>query len=1384
MNGVTLSDGIETVATNINIQTSETAAAVSDGIETVATNIQTSETVAAVSDGIETVATNIQTSETVAAVSEGVKTTSTRISNESKTISTRISKESQEALGRELAKMKNVDVDDFKFPKSIKIPQVNFAPAQTAINTGADSVIAFIASSGVQNSVNQAVDLCSKITEYVPIDLAKFEIIRDFYQILGILVECITFPIIFEEFFGTIAKIMSLAVSDLLKYAISISNLAWWWIITTISMVALLVVLNFFKQDVSKDIDRVGLNVEVSAKKFDWKKQNQKDGGSRYRKVKYLLFLMTTMYAPVSRNAIQMIVCADKYAYARFKCETINYDNATGTNKVVGEPQYGYLSKGNTLCLEVRQQTLPSLKNKGGLKRGAVILTAHEKMTITKQAAFTTTFGGESVDTLGGACWNSEGHLIHVALSVIVVVMITIRFPQQMSRVIRAFRPQPIEPDDPKHPYKEPPQLGTPNYNEEVRRQMELGSKPVWFNDEGGVEEFTNEVYVREIARLGDNPYVYLYEMYEEQWAHFKTYVMWFKFVQIVPAVTLTAWLFDNVMTEDSHIRSIVQASFAIFILGFYLYFSCKNSPFVNRFNDFLDQTCRMVLLFCPIITIVAYASENPKAELWGTLLNTVTGIHLAFLVISSIFGGRSAATRIKKLTGRLNFTIGSVLYKGKVGTLPKWDMSMERKRRLWKPFWDHIFHNDDNLSTVRKEKDEKTEKETEHRLPAVKPFVDGPPMTRPEERLEQMIETLHTRGFKAWESNLLPMTPEETQLRYDVQTQLEGMDVYCDDKWKSVPGVSSVIHASMATATGKNKVSDIFSERNSNWCTIVVSPFPFTVKIYWEHCNVVGELVSWGLTKPRIQELLSRNMMDPDIIWQRQVRVALRALSRAKLLTGKPAYVLCPVEMRNDNGAMIQYKKCTVTWTEISDVRALDASDKKVKLELELARQPRFVFEDGCDSNTGKPVKKAKHFALHELGIDNNYNKCNRLLNMLGWVPNGNTNTEVVRNCMEEYLQSIAEARNENLKKRVMDQYSLSWGFWYFVYNNDMLSYTDLKRYLQSGAEQNPLVVSILTRKEKDLTLLYSMLNFYNSSPLCAYWFSFWYDVWMHNQDLPKIKEAEKLLDFLKPEAICYKPMGIKILRNVLKKHGNPLGSKQEMYIKALYARLKEYALENKSYQLPLVSYQAPFKIGYLITSNKVNKILNTYLLSDKYNQGEEFDDTKPRMPQIATAENIRGDLDKAMKIGIQAAQQSIDAYEYQKNQAKLQQQQQMQHQQQQLLQLQQARTEQLKRAQEHQQEMLKKQQEIVNARRKEQQAMEKRRQELYLQQQQQQQQQYAVQQQQQQQQLGGNGLMAVQVPFGMQPGMVVQIQTPKGIMQVQIPPGVTQGMTFHVQT
>ena len=42
---------------------------------------------------------------------------------------------------------------------------------------------------------------------------------------------------------------------------------------------------------------------------------------------------------------------------------------------------------------------------------------------------------------------------------------------------------------------------------------------------------------------------------------------------------------------------------------------------------------------------------------------------------------------------------------------------------------------------------------------------------------------------------------------------------------------------------------------------------------------------------------------------------------------------------------------------------------------------------------------------------------------------------------------------------------------------------------------------------------------------------------------------------------------------------------------------------------------------------------------------------------------------------------------------------------------------------------------------------------------------------------------IMAVQVPAGMQGGMVLQVQTPAGLMEVQIPDSLEPGMSFQIQ-
>ena len=65
-------------------------------------------------------------------------------------------------------------------------------------------------------------------------------------------------------------------------------------------------------------------------KKFDWKELN-KVSMFKFKQVKYLLLALTTLYTPVTRNAIQMVLCAPKYAYGKYACYLNNTDQLVRT---------------------------------------------------------------------------------------------------------------------------------------------------------------------------------------------------------------------------------------------------------------------------------------------------------------------------------------------------------------------------------------------------------------------------------------------------------------------------------------------------------------------------------------------------------------------------------------------------------------------------------------------------------------------------------------------------------------------------------------------------------------------------------------------------------------------------------------------------------------------------------------------------------------------------------------------------------------------------------------------------------------------------------------------------------------------------------------------
>ena len=82
------------------------------------------------------------------------------------------------------------------------------------------------------------------------------------------------------------------------------------------------------------------------------------------------------------------------------------------------------------------------------------------------------------------------------------------------------------------------------------------------------------------------------------------------------------------------------------------------------------------------------------------------------------------------------------------------------------------------------------------------------------------------------------------------------------------------------------------------------------------------------------------------------------------------------------------------------------------------------------------------------------------------------------------------------------MENYALSWSFWYLVYNNDMLNADQLKLHFNT-IEQNPALKNICDKYEKELNAVTSMIAYFNQHPCIGFWYTYWNDLHKNNSDL-----------------------------------------------------------------------------------------------------------------------------------------------------------------------------------------------------------------------------------------------------------------------------------------
>ena len=105
--------------------------------------------------------------------------------------------------------------------------------------------------------------------------------------------------------------------------------------------------------------------------------------------------------------------------------------------------------------------------------------------------------------------------------------------------------------------------------------------------------------------------------------------------------------------------------------------------------------------------------------------------------------------------------------------------------------------------------------------------------------------------------------------------------------------------------------------------------------------------------------------------------------------------------------------------------------------------------------------------------------------------------------------------------------------------------------------------------------------------------------------------------------------------LREHLKKHGNPLGKNQDMYIKALYTSLAELSKDLTPMATDTISNAIP-SIPYILQSEEMDQQLKDYVTSDVYDKGDQGQvDNKPKMPVFDIEALMNEAMNNATEMG-----------------------------------------------------------------------------------------------------------------------------------------------------
>eukprot|EP01006_Ploeotia_vitrea_P040253 TRINITY_DN66415_c3_g3_i1.p1 TRINITY_DN66415_c3_g3~~TRINITY_DN66415_c3_g3_i1.p1 ORF type:complete len:1005 (+),score=605.70 TRINITY_DN66415_c3_g3_i1:224-3238(+) len=910
-------------------------------------------------------------------------------------------------------------------------------------------------------------------------DVIKFEIFRDFYQILSLFFSGLaeSLPGGFRSFWGKVTNLFAICFSCLAEDFDSEVTIGFFVVKWLLAVVLSSRFIHNYRVNEGEDV-RQGLEVSK------WGSKSARD----FKIAKFSALVLTTLYLPVARDCMQVFSCDIKYATSDSDC-----------------------------------------------------------------------YAG--------------GHAFLVFMSLVSVGVFLIPIPILFYKLIQKYKPR------------------ERLYDSEGKLQQ-------------GENAYTDADYKMDLDK-DHSPYKYLYDAYERKWAFYKVLVMCFKLALIMPTTLLVT---SNKIggrdptaqrDEDSPLL-LIQSIITLGVLGLYAGAAWSSRPYLNDSDDWLDGFSRFGALFTALIALLTwFASANTLFSILLNLVTALTTLAMVTLFISNMGPVRNA---IKGMRQKIEFTRSRTNPNDYLLFSADLDLHRERKIRIWHEFWDVLIRQDEALRIPHDNERHplKGDPEKDKYVPR---FLDFQLGNTPAylldfqgtvgERHEENKEIASRESVQSYEKALEVATkmatdPEYAGLRgvqHAIMRNLNGLDVYWEGEVEDKPegGAGQQKQRKRRANTSSTKFGKLY-----------IVPFPFTAVIFMDdtkqynvfsYAPIVSGVVRDSQAGMKEFFALVKQNDNPEIVRRKQVRWSLRALSGNMV----DFYYQCHKnktkhrtktdsqgrQVRESYTVRVLFTFRKGMFRVGQDTKKTEWVDEKTGRKVDLSRgfNCTIFYRDGEGvDHEGKHWKNEHHTIGHgELGINAQFQQTANLTKLLGG------NQPIVNAKYPEVMATFQRYREYYFHEFQRKEKVLTYSFWYYVYNNDLLTMEDLRDVLNKY-EPNPVVKELPEKHAQALERVYSVLKYYDSSSAIAFWFCFWHDAWIHNQEMKIMQENKDLFDPYNESSLMYKPIPELQLKEELNKRGlsKPVASGgffngffNDALISDLYAKMDSLSTERCAVEL-----------------------------------------------------------------------------------------------------------------------------------------------------------------------------------------------------------------------